>query len=229
MKKTLFAILLAAFLANGLSQTVQAGAVTFFTTPAIVQSYVELIAQQHATPAAPVSAGQVPGGLLPSFSLSGSGFVKCGENVLHNDVGRQIDQVISAKASGLVTTCLLCGVIEQESGFSTASRSGKGAQGLMQLMPDTARGACGLAGADLNSVEQNIDCGARYLSGRIMDFGDVSLGLAAYNCGPNCVRKQLASHGNSFDAISSSLTDETRNYVPNVLANAQRFKQNGLC
>ncbi|MFH0922907.1 MAG: lytic transglycosylase domain-containing protein, partial [Candidatus Micrarchaeota archaeon] len=245
----IFVILLAAFLVipNAFSQETQSGysdAITFHTDPSIVQSYIDFIAQQQAAPPSTSSSGTggqvvtgggqvvVSGGADYSGYGTSSGFVKCAENALRNSnpsLGRDIDQVISSKASGKVDACLLCGLIQTESGFKTDRTSSANCRGLTQLSKGVYE-ACGLDGTSVFSVEQNIDCGARYLSRKIMEFGgDVSLGLAAYNCGSGCVRSRLASHGNSFEAIKASLPSETQRYVPQVLANARRFKQNGLC
>lgn len=74
-----------------------------------------------------------------------------------------------------------------ESGFDPGCRSEKGAIGLMQLMPETAR-ALGLS--DPCDPEQNVLGGAKYLNGLINRFGgDVKLALAAYNAGVSAVEK----------------------------------------
>lgn len=80
---------------------------------------------------------------------------------------------------------LLSSVIHAESNFQPRAVSAKGAIGLMQLMPNTAR--------DLdvrNSFDpsQNVQAGARYLKHLLGEFGDLSLALAAYNAGPETVR-----------------------------------------
>jgi soluble lytic murein transglycosylase-like protein len=82
---------------------------------------------------------------------------------------------------------LLFSVIAAESNFDAKAVSRKGAQGLMQLMPATAR--------DLNvnntfDAAQNIDGGAQYLRAMLERFGnDLRLALAAYNAGPEKVEK----------------------------------------
>jgi soluble lytic murein transglycosylase-like protein len=76
-------------------------------------------------------------------------------------------------------------VIEKESGFDPCAVSPKGALGLMQLMPDTARE---LGVSDVFDPEQNILGGARFLR-RLLDRyrGDLALALGAYNAGPSAV------------------------------------------
>lgn len=98
-------------------------------------------------------------------------------------------------------------LLVQESGGNPNAVSPKGASGLMQLMPGTAREL----GVDPNVPEQNIDGGLRYLKQQIDKFG-VAGGLAAYNAGPG----RLQRTGMQFDA----LPPETRNYVPSVMNRA---------
>lgn len=88
----------------------------------------------------------------------------------------------AAKQQGLDTK-LLRAVIEEESGFHPCAVSPKGAQGLMQLMPDTA---ATLNVGDAFDPKQNIEGGAKYLK-QLLDKnnGDVAKALGAYNAGPN--------------------------------------------
>lgn len=75
-------------------------------------------------------------------------------------------------------------LIRAESGFNPWALSPKGAQGLGQLMPETAR----LLGVrDPWDPAQNLDGAARYFTAQLERFGDVSLALAAYNAGPHRV------------------------------------------
>lgn len=106
---------------------------------------------------------------------------------------------------------LLHAVIAVESGYDAGARSRKGAGGLMQLMPGTAK-RYGVA--DAFDPEQNIDGGARYLRDLIRMFkGDLSLVLAAYNAGENAV----ARNRNRIPEYR-----ETLQYVPKVLAHYRR-------
>ncbi|MFO1106201.1 MAG: lytic transglycosylase domain-containing protein [Amaricoccus sp.] len=74
-------------------------------------------------------------------------------------------------------------LVRQESGFSRGAVSNKGAVGLAQLMPETAR----YLGVNPSDPGQNLEGGARYLSEQYQRFGDWRLALAAYNAGPEAV------------------------------------------
>jgi soluble lytic murein transglycosylase-like protein len=81
---------------------------------------------------------------------------------------------------------LVRSVMEAESGFQANAVSPKGAIGLMQLMPDTARAL----GVDPNDPVQNVDAGARYLRDLLQKYdGFLWPALAAYNAGPAAVDK----------------------------------------
>jgi soluble lytic murein transglycosylase-like protein len=76
-------------------------------------------------------------------------------------------------------------LIQQESGWNPNAVSPKGATGLAQLMPATAR----VLGVDIGDPEQNLDGGARYLRAMYDKFGSWRLALAAYNAGPAAVEQ----------------------------------------
>lgn len=76
-------------------------------------------------------------------------------------------------------------LVQQESGWNPSARSHKGAIGLAQLMPFTAR----KLGVDPHDPHQNLEGGARYLKMQYRTFGSWRLALAAYNAGPGAVKK----------------------------------------
>nr|WP_245731592.1 lytic transglycosylase domain-containing protein [Loktanella fryxellensis] len=76
-------------------------------------------------------------------------------------------------------------LVQQESGWNAAAISTKGALGLAQLMPDTARGL----GVDPRDPVQNLEGGARYLKLQYAKFGNWPHALAAYNAGPGAVER----------------------------------------
>ena len=80
---------------------------------------------------------------------------------------------------------LFCALIEAESAYRPTARSAKGAYGLGQLMPATARDL----GVDRADIAQNLDGSARYLLAQLAAFEDIDLALAAYNAGPHRVEE----------------------------------------
>jgi soluble lytic murein transglycosylase len=122
------------------------------------------------------------------------------------------------------------GVVRQESRFIVDARSGAGATGLMQLLPDTARwvarriGYKGYTTKRVAEVETNVTLGTRYLRHVLDGFGSPVLASAAYNAGPNRARRwQPAQAMEGAVFVESIPYGETREYVKRVLANTVHY------
>ncbi len=122
---------------------------------------------------------------------------------------KKIDRAAAAAARKYeLPAGLLTSVIRHESNFNPRAVSSAGAQGLMQLMPATARE---LGVDDPFDIHQNIDGGARYLQQMLAQFdGDLRQALAAYNAGPGTVRR--------YGGVPPY--PETRRYIRKVMASA---------
>ena len=119
---------------------------------------------------------------------------------------------------------LLAAVIYQESRFDADAVSSSGAIGLMQLLPDTAKGIAQYTGGakfrveDLYDPEINVRYGSFYLRRLLRKYGDVELALAAYNAGQANVDRWLAQGGEIGFA-------ETREYVEKVTEAAGIYRR----
>jgi soluble lytic murein transglycosylase-like protein len=107
---------------------------------------------------------------------------------------------------------LVKAIIKAESNFDAKAISTKGAQGLMQLMPATAKE---FKIADPFDPMENIAGGTKYLRSLLDNYnGDVELSLAAYNAGPGNVRGSIPN------------IYETKTYVSKVLGNYRSYRKN---
>jgi soluble lytic murein transglycosylase len=117
------------------------------------------------------------------------------------------------------------GLIRQESRFLNVARSGVGASGLMQLMPATAKwvaGKMGLAGYQINDINDNIRLGTWYLR-HVLDSlqSQPVLATAAYNAGPGRARGWQGQRPLEGAIYTETIPfNETRDYVQKVMANA---------
>jgi soluble lytic murein transglycosylase-like protein len=120
----------------------------------------------------------------------------------------------NAARENAVDPALIKAVIHAESAFNPGAISRKGAVGLMQLMPGTARDL----GVRAHVAEENIDGGVRYLAYLLKQFGgNLSNAVAAYNAGEEAVRKY-----NGIPPYS-----ETQEYVRRVLALKESYGLHG--
>ena len=114
--------------------------------------------------------------------------------------------ILESCAKNGVDPKLVYYVIRQESNFKLGARSGKNAQGLMQMIPATAER---FDVEDPYDPQQNIEGGVRYLRWLLKRFnGDVNLALAGYNAGEGAVEKC----GNKVPEFK-----ETQNYVKKIV------------
>jgi soluble lytic murein transglycosylase-like protein len=126
----------------------------------------------------------------------------------------QLIKICSSKYG--VNPCLVKAVIHAESGYNPNAVSSKGASGLMQLMPGTAKS---LKVADRFNPKDNVEGGVKYLRFLLDTFkGDVSLAVAAYNAGLNKVAK--------YGGIPPY--NETRTYVNRVLSYMKSYQESGI-
>jgi soluble lytic murein transglycosylase-like protein len=161
-----------------------------------------------ATPSAPVPAATA----APSFSDALTWALDASpsyDSVLETADGDYDAEIESSAAREGVDPALVRAVIAHESGFDPNATSPAGAQGLMQLMPATARG---LGVTNPYDPAQSI-AGGTHLLRQLLDRygGDLTNALAAYNAGPSAVDRA----GGVPDYA------ETQAYVRNVLATYQ--------
>jgi membrane-bound lytic murein transglycosylase D len=122
----------------------------------------------------------------------------------------------------------LAAVVLVESGGQQNALSPKGARGLWQFMPDTAR-RYGLAVSrdrdERLDIQRSTRAAARYLRDLHQQFGDWQLAFAAYNAGGDLVQRAIErKHTSDFTLLSSqgALPLETRRYVPAVIDAMQK-------
>jgi soluble lytic murein transglycosylase-like protein len=121
-------------------------------------------------------------------------------------------EVLLAANETAIEPALIHAVIATESKHNARAKSNKGALGLMQLMPATARR---FHVKDRNDPKQNILAGSKYLRELLNLYqGDLTLTLAAYNAGPGAVQK----YSNRIPPYK-----ETMRYVPKVLKYYKKY------
>lgn len=156
--------------------------------------------EASSQPAAPPSPLVLPASQTTAQTTANLGFQSTG-NPKYDEFIKE-----SAARNGIDPN-LIVAVMRQESGYNSRARSYKGAMGLMQLMPGTARR---FGVTNFYDPAQNIEGGARYLRFLMDTFnGDIKLVLAGYNAGEHAV----FNYGNTIPPYR-----ETRNYVRAITA-----------
>ena len=126
---------------------------------------------------------------------------------------RSLDEIISEAALIYgVDADLVKAIVRAESNSNPLAISRKGAKGLMQLMPATARKLRVHAPFD---PRENIVGGVKYIKGLLTKYGDLKLALAAYNAGPKAVKK--------YSGVPPYR--ETKKYIKKVLKFYKQHKQ----
>jgi soluble lytic murein transglycosylase-like protein len=128
---------------------------------------------------------------------------------------RRLNQPGVSSAAPTASQSLVNAVIQVESSGDPNAVSPKGARGLMQLMPKTAKDpGYGITPARDNSSAENLRVGTEYLNAMLQKYnGNLNYALAAYNWGPGNTDKWIAQ-----GADPAKLPAETRNYIPKVMA-----------
>jgi len=138
---------------------------------------------------------------------------RAGAAVVKGNAAVYAPQIEQAAGEAGIDAALVHAVITAESGYNPAALSRTGAQGLMQLMPDTAKR---YAVKDAFDPEQNIRGGTRYLRDLLDMFdNNLKLAVAAYNAGENAVIR----HGRKIPPYR-----ETQAYVPKVLRLYDKYR-----
>jgi soluble lytic murein transglycosylase-like protein len=152
---------------------------------------------------------------MPDIPVPPRGESKVGHVHPRNDVSvarGDLEGIIDRASSTYgVDRDLIVSVIRAESGFDVQATSPKGAMGLMQLMPGTARD---LGVTDAYDPEQNVMGGTRHLKWLLQRYdGDVRSALAAYNWGSG-----------NLERSTGTLPEETRNYIARIMKDYGRAR-----
>jgi soluble lytic murein transglycosylase-like protein len=183
-----------------------------FKTGVVLAALLTVLGWQVRTIAPTASAEtSIPASILPS----------CGNP--------ELDRIIlQAGAKYGVDPKLIHYVIRQESNFKNQARSGKDAQGLMQIIPATAER---FHVDDPYDPKQNVEGGTRYLRWLLKEFdGNVNLALAGYNAGEGAVRRsgyQVPDYKETQTYVSKIVSAYGKHYHP-VLEPEQAREEFGL-
>jgi cell wall-associated NlpC family hydrolase len=183
---------------------------TSAATPASFATQLQTAGVDQTASAATTLPDLVPGTTTAPATTSAGSTATASTDTQYDSLIQQ-----AARDQG-VDPALLKGLVQAESGFNPSSVSSVGAQGLTQLMPDTAKG---LGVTNPFDPLQNLEGGARFLAGALKRFGgNEQLALAAYNAGPGAVER--------YGGIPPYA--ETQAYVPRVLGYANEYRAQGF-
>lgn len=126
---------------------------------------------------------------------------------------------------------LIASVINVESGYNTNAKSGKGAVGLMQILPSTAEWVCQkynltYTNEILTKPQNNIEIGTIYLNYLNEKFNNLDVALCAYNAGEGVVSEWLKNENYSGDGttLKSIPYKETKNYLQKIKNHEKVYK-----
>lgn len=132
-------------------------------------------------------------------------------NVVSNQLAIK-EKIVRHSLQYGVDPALSLSVVKQESNFNKSAKSARGAVGLFQLMPSTAKSL----GVNPYYINENIIGGIKYLKSLQDKFGSVDLVIAAYNAGPGAVKRH-----NGIPPYR-----ETRSYVKKIVTHYNYLKVN---
>ena len=146
-------------------------------------------------------------------------------------------EILDACKTHSVSHALIASMINAESGFRETAKSSKGAMGLMQLMPSTAKWLCELQGKEfleenLFEAKNNIDLGTYYMQYLLQKFESTETAVSAYNAGEGNVMLWLLNEKYAPDhkTIVSTPYPETNAYLGKVMKGLsiyqKKFKEN---
>lgn len=145
---------------------------------------------------------------------------------------KYVDQIKLYSEKYQIEAALIASVANTESNFNEKAVSSKGAIGIMQLMPQTAKWLSNKISEEysdykLYDAEFNINLGSYYLAYLIGYFNDEKVALCAYNAGQGNVREWLKNSEYSSDGKTLKIIpfEETKNYVNKVYKNYDYYKK----
>lgn len=149
-------------------------------------------------------------------------FSRRSNSILSNRSDADMKKIYSAVDSASkkygVDSSLIFAIIKQESDFNPNDKSGAGAAGLMQIMPENF---ASLGITDQYDVNQNVDGGTKLFKEYLDQYnGSIEMALMAYNGGPGTMQRR----GVNSAADLYKMPEETQNYVPKVMG----YYRNGV-